>query len=238
MMKTTLLWALVGAGCVASVATAQASGKLDPQQRGKIEPVGPSGLKRTVGFDRAITGTATEKAYALARLDEIDRIIVKAVPEIGHLSYPMFTQLSGFFGSAPKSNTILQYDYVLFADLGQRRYCSIFTASINHSPQGTDEPWPQGPHGGKSVPGASFVLAELVPPPDPSYEQMLIVRDGETPYTQLTREEVRRWQIVDDEGANGEKLAKKKSCWRTPRTSDSWPRPRNEKQRATHCALR
>jgi hypothetical protein len=122
----------------------------------------------------------------------------------------MFTQLDGFFASAPKSNTILQYDYILFADLGSGRYCSIFTASINHTPHGGDEPWPQGPHGGKPVPGASFVLAELVQPPDPSYEQMLIVRDGETPYHQLTREEARRWQIIDDEGVNGEKLAQKK----------------------------
>ena len=243
MMKTTFRLALVGAACVASAAagqvqppprqagkidpTAKTSGKFDPTAKeagkiqpnakldGKIEPVGASGLKRTVGFDRGVTGTAAEKAYALARLEEIDRIVFKAVPEIAHLSYPTFTQLHGFYASAPKSNTILEYQYVLFADLGPGRACSIFTASINQTPQGTDEPWPQGPHGSKSVPGASIVLAELVPPPDPSYEQMLIVRDGETPYRQLTREEVRRWQIVDDEGANGEKLSKKKAILAT-----------------------
>ena len=220
MMKTTCLLALVGAACVASAAAAQASGKIDPkqrakiqpsdaQQRGKIEPGNTSALKRSINLDKGMTATAAEKAYATARLDEIDRIVLKAVPEFPHLGYRMFTQLDGFHASAPKSNTILQYDYTLFADLGSGRYCSIFTASINHTPQGTDEPWAQGPLG-KSVPGVSFVLAELVKPPDPSYEQMLIVRDGETPYHQLTREEVRRWQIVDDEGVNGEKLAKKK----------------------------
>jgi hypothetical protein len=243
MMKTTFLLALVGAACVASVAAAQVqpppqqSGKIDPtakksgkfdpaakeagkiqptaRESGKIEPVSPAGIKRTVLFDKAITATAAERAYALARLDDIERIVAKAVPEFAHLGYPMFTQLHGFFASAPKSNTILQYDYILFADLGSRGFCSIFTASVNHSPQGTDEPWPQGPHGAKSVPGASFVLSELVAPPDPSYEQVFIVRDGETPYHQLTREEVRRWQIVDDEGVNGQKLAKKKTLLAT-----------------------
>ena len=202
MMKTTFLLALAGAACVSSAAAAQASGE--------IEPGNPSGLTRRINLDKGMTATAAEKTYATARLDDIERIVLKAVPEFGHLSYPIFTQFDGFHASAPKSNTILQYDYTLFADLGSGRYCSIFTASINHTPQGGDEPWPQGPHGGKPVPGASFVLAELVQPPDPSYEQMLIVRDGETPYHQLTREEVRRWQIVDDEGVNGEKLAKKK----------------------------
>ena len=220
MMKTTFLLALAGVACVSSAAASQASGKIDPkqrakiqpsdaQQRGKIEPGKSSGLTRRINLDKGMTSTAAEKIYASARLDDIERIVLKAVPEFGHLSYPTFTQFDGFHASAPKSNTILQYDYTLFADLGSGRYCSIFTASINHTPQGTDEPWPQGPRG-KPVPGASFVLAELVKPPDPSYEQMLIVRDGETPYHQLTREEVRRWQIVDDEGANGEKLAKKK----------------------------
>ncbi len=220
MMKTHFLLALVGAACVTSGAAAQASGKIDPkqrakiqpsdaQQRGKIEPSNTPGLTRRINLDKGITATSVEKGYATARLDEIERIVLKAVPEFGHLSYPIFTQLDGFHASAPKSNTILQYDYTVFADLGSGRYCSIFTASINHTPQGGDEPWPQGPHGDKPVPGANFVLAELVPPPDPSYEQMLIVRDGETPYHQLTREEVRRWQIVDDEGVNREKLAKK-----------------------------
>jgi hypothetical protein len=217
MMKTTLFMVLVGAAFVTSAAAAQASGKIDPkerakiqpsdaQQRGKIEPIGPSGLKRNIHLDKAITATAAEKAYATARLDDIDRIVFKAVPEMAHLSFPTFTQLDGFFASAPKANTILQYQYVLFADLGPRGFCSIFTAAINQTPQGTDEPTGQGPRG-KPVPGVSFVLSGLVPPPDPSYEQMLIVRDGESPYHQLTREEVRRWQIVSQEGANGEKLA-------------------------------
>jgi len=219
MMRTTCLL-LAGVAFVTSAAAAQASGKIDPKQRakiqpsdaqqqGKIEPGNPSALKRSVNLDNAISATAAEKAYAAARLDDIDRIVLNAVPEIARLSYPTFTQLRGFFASAPKSNTILQYQYVLFADLGPRGFCSIFTAAINQAPQGTDEPWTQGPVG-KPVSGASFVLAGLTPPPDPSYEQILIVRDGESPYHHLTREEVRRWQIVDDEGVNGEKLAKRK----------------------------
>ena len=238
MTKTSFVVVLLSGACAISAAeaqtdTARQAGKIQPTPQqsgkiaptngklggkivpsdgklsGKIEPIGPSGLKRSINLDNGITATAAEKTYAAARLDDIDRIVVKAVPEMAHLSYPTFTQLRGFFASAPKANTILQYQYVLFADLGAGRFCSIFTAAINQSPQGGDEPWPQGPLG-KSIPGVSFVLAELVKPPDPSYEQMLIVRDGETPYHQLTREEVRRWQIVDEEGVNGEKLAKKK----------------------------
>ena len=180
MMKTTFLLALAGVACVSSAAAAQASGKIDPkqrakiqpsdaQQRGKIEPGNPSGLTRRINLDKGMTATTAEKTFATARLDDIERIVLKAVPEFGHLSYPTFTQFDGFHASAPRSNTILQYDYTLFADLGSGRYCSIFTASINHTPQGTDEPWPQGPHGGKPVPGASFVLGELVQPPEPTY---------------------------------------------------------------------
>jgi hypothetical protein len=46
---------------------------------------------------------------------------------------------------------------------------------------------------------------------------MLFVRDGESPLHQLTREEVRRSQIVYLEGANGEKLAEsRKLLAKTP----------------------
>src|SRR5215208_6630445 len=171
-MKTTFLMVLLGAAFVTSAAAAQASGKIDPKERGKIQPGNPSALERRIHFDKAMTATAAEKAYAMARLEDIDRIVLKAVPEMAHLSFPTFTQFDGFFASAPKSNTILEYQYILFADLGPRGFCSIFTAEINQTPQGTDEPSGQGPRG-KPVPGASFVLSGLVPPPDPSYEQML-----------------------------------------------------------------
>jgi hypothetical protein len=240
MTKTPLLFAFLGAACVTSLAAAQVrpppqqtgkidsaakkNGKFDPKakeagklqpnanENGKIDPGSSSPLRRMINLDKGITATAAEKAYAIGRLDEIERIVLKAVPEFAHLSSPVFTQLHGFYASTPKSNTIIEYQYVLFAESGTiRGACSIFTASINKTPQGTSEPWTQGPHGSKSVPGASFVLAELVKPPDPSYEQILIVRDGETPYYQLTREEARRWTIVDQEGPNGEKLAKTKA---------------------------
>jgi hypothetical protein len=195
MTKTSYIGALVAIACAASGSAAQ--------ERSKIESGNPA-LKRTIDFDGGMTATAAEKAYAIARLDEIDRIVMKAVPEFAHLSYPVLAQFGGFFASAPKSTTILQYDYYLVA-----AGCGIFTASVNHVPSGA-EPWVHGPHGQKPVPGASFVLAELVPPPDASYEQMLFVRDGDVPYHQLTREEARRWQIVEEEGVNGEKLAKRK----------------------------
>jgi hypothetical protein len=117
MKKTTFLVALAGAACVNSAAAAQATGKIDPkqrakiqpsdaQQRGKIEPGNPSGLTRRVNLAKGMTATAAEKIYATARLDDIERIVLKAVPEFG-LSYPTFTQFDGFHASAPKSNTIL-----------------------------------------------------------------------------------------------------------------------------------
>src|SRR4051812_18852453 len=122
MMKAFLV-VLASVGMLRSEAAAQ--------QRGKTEPGNSAALKRSINLDKGMTATAAEQAYATARLEEIDRIVLKAVPEFAHLSYPMFTQLHGFYASAPKSNTILEYQYVLFADLGPGNYCSIFTAAIN-----------------------------------------------------------------------------------------------------------
>lgn len=202
MTRTTFLVALVGAACVTSAAAAQ--------QRDKIEPSNPSGLgKRGVNLDGGIRVSAADKAYAMARLENISRIVLEAVPELGHLEYPIFEHFNGFFVSAPKPNTVVEYKYSLVADLGGRGLCNIFEAIIN-----------QGSHGissgdeaivedqlGKPVPGSYVVWAQLIPPPDPSYEQVLFVRDGGSPWIQLTREEFRRWQIRDQEGVSGEKLA-------------------------------
>src|SRR5678816_2485056 len=95
MMKTAFLLVLVGA-CVTSAAAAQERGKIQPgNARGKIEPVNASGLTRKVNLDRMISASAADKAYAMARLEEIDRIVLKAVPEFGRLKYPMSAQFSG-----------------------------------------------------------------------------------------------------------------------------------------------
>jgi len=209
MTRTTFLFAFVGAAYVTSGAGAQ--------ERGKIEPGQPSGLVRKVNLDRMISASATDKAYAMARLEDIDRIVQRAVPELGRLKYPMSTQFSGFFASAPKSNTILNYGYSLVADLGTRGLCEVFSVQINESPRGSPDGADIENNMGKRVPGASVTWSELVPPPDPSWEQVILVRDGEAPYHQLTREEFRRWQIVEEEGANGEKRAeRKKMIEKTP----------------------
>ena len=213
MIKTTFLWALVGAACVTSGAAAQERGKIQPgsaQQRGKIEPVNASGLTRKVNLDRMISASAADKAYAMTRLEEIDRIVLKAVPEFGRLKYPVSAHFSGFFASNPTSTTILNYAYSVVADLGPRGLCEVFAVQINESPRGSaDKPEIEN-NMGKPVPGASVTWNELVAPPNPSWEQVIFVRDGEAAYHQLTREEFRRWQIVDAEGSNGEIRAERK----------------------------
>jgi hypothetical protein len=207
MIKTVFLSTLVSAACVTTTAAAQ-SGATGAQQRGKLEPSGL--VERRVHLDKFATISAAERAYAVARLDEIERIILKAVPEFGHLKYPIFADVQGFFAVPPKPTNILQYSYGLFADLGPRGYCDLVTVTINKTMYGTpseaivEEPL------GKPVPGANATWSELVQPPDPSYETLRFVRNGEAPYLQLTREEFRRSQIVQEEGANGEKLAKTK----------------------------
>lgn len=208
MMRAFRL-ALVGAVCVTSAAAAQ--------QRGRVQQAERSGLVRKSNLDRMIRASATDKAYAMARLEEVGRIVLEAVPEIGHLAYPISEHFSGFFASAPKPNTILQYDYSIVADLGDGNLCEIFAVHINESPRGSSDKPAIENLKGKPVPGASITWSELVPPPDPSWEQVILVRDGEAPYHQLTREEFRRWQIVDEEGSNGEKRAEsKKLTEKTP----------------------
>ena len=201
MMKRTFLLALVGAACVTSVAAAQARGKSEPGSK----------AWRNIDLGGGIPpATAAEKAYATARLEEIDRIVLKAVPEFGHLGYPTWSHFGGFYAADPKSNSILEYRYDIAADLGGRGYCGIFQIQINPTMQGTaGEPIIEAQLG-KPVPGANVTWNEFLRPPDPSWQQIVFVRDGESPYTQLTREELRRWQIREEEGANGEKLAERK----------------------------
>ena len=231
-MTTAFLVALVGTAFVTSVAAAQRgpdstrqpakpksrtapaqrNGKVlptDAKQSGKIQP----GSKpwRTIDLSGGVPTTAAEKAYATARLDEIDRIVLEAVPEFGHLSYPTWSHFRGFFAADPKSNTILEYRYQIVADLGGRGYCGIFEIQINSAMHGTSgEPIVEAQMG-KPVPGANVTWNEFLRPPDPSWQQITFVRDGESPYTQLTREELRRWQIREEEGASGEKLAERKT---------------------------
>lgn len=210
MRTRTFVLTLVALGGANSIAVAQ-RGTTDGKLSGKHEPINASGLgERRVHLDKFVTVTTAERAFAVAQLDEIERIILRAAPEFGHLKYPIFAEVQGFSPGVPKPNAILQYQYSLFADLGPRGNCDLLTVTINKSMSGTAgetivEDWL-----GKPVPGATTTQSELVRPPDPSYENVIFVRTGESPYTQLTREEFRRSQIRDEEGAEGEKLAKTK----------------------------
>ena len=201
MMRTIFVTSCLGAACLASVAGAQ---------RGDLPTSTASGLLRKVNLDGGISVSAADKAYAMARLENIEHIVLKAVPEFGHLKYPMSAHFSGFSASAPKSNTILEYRYGIVADLGPMGLCEVFAVHINEAPRGTPDEAQIENAMGKPVPGASVTWSDFVPPPDPSWQQVIFVRDGEAPYHQLTREEFRRWQIRDQEGANGEKLAETK----------------------------
>jgi len=217
-IRTTFVFALVGVACVTSIAAAQ-RGTTGGQTGSKIQPVDaqqsgkhePSGLgKRIVRLDMFATVSAADKAYAVARLDEFERIVLKAVPEFGHLKYPIWATVSGFAESPPRPNGILEYRYGLVADLGLRGHCDILDVKFNQIAEGLPGETIVQDWLGKPVPGAITTRAELIEPPDPSYEHVMFARTGEAPYVQLTREEFRRSQILEDEGANGEKLAKRK----------------------------
>ena len=218
-MNATLRLALVSVVGCSSIASAQVrpdnsqqSSKhlpTDAKLSGKIEPSGLRARHGNLDGGYAATVSAADRAYAKARLDEIERIVLKAAPEFGHIKTPMFAQVAGLSGIA-KPNTILNYRYSLFADLGSAGFCEVFYAYINETPRGEPDGAEFEHWLGKTAPGASITWNELIPPPNPSWEESFLVRDGDTPYRQLTREEVRRWQIAEEEGANGEKLAERK----------------------------
>lgn len=198
MMRTIFISSCLGVASLASVAGAQ---------RADRPASTASGLKGNVNLEANFRLSAAAKAYAMARLEDISRIVLEAAPEIVHLKYPVYEQGAGFYASAPKANTILEYKYNLVADLGPRGLCVILEAIINQSPTGSSSGAIIENTKGRPVPGASITWSELVRPPDPSWEQVILVRDGEAPWIQLTREEFRRWQIVEEEGSSGEKRA-------------------------------
>ena len=206
MTATNFVAVVLSGACAISVARAQA-GSDAPRQRGKIEP---SGLQARHVSLKGIPVTAPERAFALAQVNEIERIVLEAAPDFGHIKTRMFAQISGFGADNPKPNTILNYRYGLFADLGSAGFCEVFYAYINETPRGSTDGAEFEHFIGKRAPEASITWNQLVPPPNPSWEESLFIRDGEAPYHQLTREELRRWQIAEEEGVNGEKLAEKK----------------------------
>ena len=211
-----LFVSLAFAAVVSSTAAGQERGQVQPRfgiLNGKWEP---SGLgERKVHLDKFVTVTAAERTYAVARLNDIEHIILKAVPEFGHLKFPIFAEIQGFAPGTPKPGSILDYRYTLFVDMGERGNCDLLTVTLNKQMYGVPSQSFIEDALGKPVPGASFTSSELVKPPDPSYENVIFIRTGESPYTQLTREEFRRWQILEEDGANGEKAAKAKNLLAT-----------------------
>ena len=171
---------------------------------------GPGWHKRA-GTLQGLNATAAEKAYALARIDEIERILLK-VPEFAHPDFPLYSGIQGFYASAPKANTILNYRYVVWVP-PKSRSCTILTIDVNQTQNEsgdrdatgrsvTREEW-----FGKQRPDVTLVWRKLLPPPDPSFELVFFAPDGDPPWTPLTREEFRRFEIFEAEGANGEKRA-------------------------------
>ena len=199
MIRRRVIAALLTVACAATAAP----------QRAKVEPSGSLARHGNLDGGYASTVSAADKAYAMGRLNEIERIVLKAAPEFGNLK--MFVEVSGLSG-IPKANTILNYRYNLVAEEAS---CVVFYVSINETPRGEPDGAEFEHFFTKAVPGADVTINKLVPPPDPSYEEELFVRDGEVPYHHLTREELRRWQIVEREGRNGKKLAAQKQLLAT-----------------------
>ena len=172
MIRRRVIAALLTVACAAAAAP----------QRAKVEPSGSLARHGNLDGGYASTVSAADKAYAMGRLSEIERIVLKAAPEFGHLK--MFTEISGLSGIG-KPNTILNYRYNLVAE---EAACVVFYVSINETPRGEPDGAEFEHFFTKAVPGADVTINKLVPPPDPSYEEELFVRDGEVPYHHLTRE--------------------------------------------------
>jgi hypothetical protein len=186
-------------------------GSAAAQRTMAVTPNGPGWTPRIVNMNGG-NATAAEKAYALARLEEIESILLK-VPEIAHPDFRIREDFSGFVRS-PKPNTILEYRLQLVAQtarVAMSTQCVIFEVIVNQAPPGSSyldelgrEVIFEGTFGTQR-PDANVVWHKLLPPPDPSYEYVVFTRDDESPWTPVTREEFRRWQILDAEGKNGEK---------------------------------
>lgn len=223
-------------GCLTTVTADEA-----PAQRtAATTSNGPGWEPPRVRLD-GMNATAAEKAYARAKLEEIERIIVQ-VPEIGNPEFRIREDFSGFYASAPKPNTILQYQLQVVVGTSQEAMsslCVIFEAVVNKTPVGSSDADELG-RGvnfeelyGTQRPGASVVWRKLLPPRDPSFEYVVFAPDDDPPWTPLTREEFRRWQIFTAEGKNGEKkLAYRQSLEKTmyDRFMDEAPRRKKERE--------
>ena len=200
---------------------------------------GPGWTARKVTME-GLNATAAEKAYAVARLEEIERIVLE-VPEIAHPDFRIRSVFRGFFARAPKPGTILEYHLQLFVPTSREAManeCMIFEAIVNQAPPGSiyedererevvfEELYGEQRH------GATVVWRKLVPPYDPSFEFVVFTRDGENPWTPFTREEFRRWQILDNEGKGGEKrVAYRQSLERTQYERFMEEAPKRKKDR-------
>lgn len=203
-------------GClIASSAVLAAHVEAQSAREGAAGGVG--WLART-GALEGFRSSAAEKAYALARLEEIEGVFLE-VPEIRNpAQFELGGVVSGFYARAraPGANTTLEYRYELVtttvAQFLDHKACSVLQVTVNASPPAPSFVDEKGrdivvekPRG-DSIPGASVVL-ERLSPTERSFEEVIFTPGGRSPWIQLTREEFRKVQIFDAEGRNGEKLA-------------------------------
>jgi hypothetical protein len=220
-MKECFLHGLAGLGAVALFC-----GAAPAQQVRDGAPARPGWRPRETRFDYP-GATAAEKAYAIARLEQLERVFLD-VPELARPDgFELQSTFRGFFHGPPDRTTVLQYHWDLtgfnaFTTFVDHKGCSILEVEVNSGPPNdrvdeTGRPVFLERERAQPIPGATVAWEELLPPPDRSVEYVVFTPPGEPPWTPLTREQVRRVQIIDFEGQNGEKTAQyRQALQKTP----------------------
>jgi hypothetical protein len=179
--------------------------------------------------DHAPQLSASERAAALATLEQIERIML-AVPE---LAYPSGFQVVPHFSLGdtrlPGTNTVVSYRYSLMffvpAQSSAAASCECLSVVVNFPPT-TSAGMPYHDERGREIyiepprsellPGATQVYDRLSPNARSSVT-VLFTQRGELPWSTVTREEFYRAVIYDVEGNDGARLADyRKSLETTP----------------------
>jgi hypothetical protein len=191
-------------------------------------------MPRRIGFSSQLT--AAEKAAAIAKLEAIERVILR-LPEMAHPEgfyvEPHFGGVSQpsdlGAGAPPLSRTVYEYylDHFLCGPKGSGTGCGLIRVFVNfssppaksgvHDEQGRTIVFEDDrsnlsfgvfPATRQTVPLATETYFGLSPTDGNTFVKVLLAPDGERPFKPVSREEYYAAMIFEVEGKNGETIAK------------------------------
>jgi hypothetical protein len=206
---------------------------------------GAGWLPRLSYFDAAYFSaphTAAEQSAMLARLLEIERIVLQVAElarpegfEIEPILYP-----GGLVGTWKESVFGYRYSLMMYnptkAIAGEG--CGCIEVRVNSDLGGLKSPYGDErgeiyfeEEPGEPVPGATHVWSRLSPT-DPSFVTVMFTKDGGSPWKSVTREHFLEAVIEQAEGRNGEKLGEARQYYARTRYEE-WlaEAPTRKKQR-------